>query len=206
MLIKQAKQAPRRSIGTRFRNCAGGMAAVEFGLLIPVLLTFWLGSNEFGQALMLDRRVTTTASTVADLIAQSDRLTQDQLDGYLNVADQVMAPALMSLYKENSMRLTVMNVTKDQDGNLNVKWSRMKDGQSIGPASNFPEGPITAAQIDPDFDPAIILENSEQVIAIAEYDYVPTVGRFIKRDLGGVMTLKETFYLAPRKGFVTIED
>ncbi|MEL6287789.1 MAG: TadE/TadG family type IV pilus assembly protein [Pseudomonadota bacterium] len=190
----------------RFRNCVKGMAAVEFGLLIPVLATFWLGSNEFGQALMIDRRVTSTASMVADLVAQSDVLTQEELDGYLEVADTVMAPALMSLYKPQSMKLTLVNISKDSDGNLSVEWSRQKVGNSISQAPEFPVGPIEAQQIDPSFDANIVLEDSQQIISIAEYDYQPEVSKYIVRDLGGTLKLKEVFYLAPRRGTVRIDD
>lgn len=190
----------------RIRDCIKGVAAVEFGLLIPVLLTFWLGSNEFGQALMLDRRVTTTASAVADLVAQTDTLTEDQIDEILGLSDQLMAPALMNLYKPNNFRIDVMHVIKNEDGELTVDWAREKTGGGAGPSTQFPEGAITAAEIDENFDPEVILDNSSQVIAKVEYDYTPTVGRFIKRDLGGTIKLKETFFLAPRKGIVVCSD
>lgn len=190
----------------RLRDCIRGVAAVEFGLLIPVLLTFWLGSNEFGQALMLDRRVTTTASAVADLVAQTDALTEAQIDEILGLSDQLMAPALMNLYKPNNFRINILHVLKNEDGDLTVDWVREKTGGGAGASTQFSTGPITADEIDENFDPEVILDNSSQVIAKVEYDYSPTVGRFIKRDLGGTIKLRETFFLAPRKGSVVCTD
>jgi len=189
----------------RVRDCVKGVAAVEFGLLIPVLTLFWLGSNEFGQALMLDRRVTTTTSTIADLVAQSPALTEAQLTEILNLSDELMAPALMSLYKSSGFRITLMNVSKDDSGDMTVEWAREKDSNGTRPSTQYADGQgVTAAEIDSSFDANIILERSSQIIAKAEYDYTPTVGRIIKRDFGGTITLKEIFFLAPRRGNVDL--
>lgn len=191
----------------KVRDCIRGVAAVEFGLLLPILLIFWLGSNELGQALMLDRRVTTTTSTVADLIAQTGSLTVAQVDEILELSDVLMAPALMSLYKSNKFKITVMNIEKDGDGNLTVRWSREKTGAGAGAAGDYPkDSTVTAAQIDPNFDADVILPNSQQIIAKAEYDYTPTVGRVIKENYGGTIKLSEIFFLAPRQGAVDCDD
>lgn len=190
----------------RAARCVKGMAAVEFGLLIPILILFWLGTNEFGQALTLDRRVTLTASSIADLVAQNKSLTEAQIDDYLTSADALMQPALMSYYDQSAFKLVVVNIIKDDEDNLTVKWSRQKTATGGVEAAEFPEGQtVTAAQIAPNFDPAIIQDNSEQIVAIAEYDYSPTVGRIINEKFGGTIKLEETFFLAPRKGFVDLE-
>jgi len=181
-------------------SCIKGVAAVEFALIAPILIAIWLGSNEFGQALMIDRRVTLTTSAVADLVAQSDVLTEADVDDYFGVADTLMAPALMSIYKPNNFRLTVINVRKDGNGNLTVVWARKKNGSNAVIDGQYPEGPIEASEIDPDFDADIVLPNSFQIIAKGEYDYSPVVGQYI----AGTMTLKDMFFAAPRKGQVQL--
>ncbi len=191
----------------RVRDCVRGVAAVEFGLLIPILLVFWLGSNEFGQALMIDRRVTTTTSSIADLIAQTGSVSQTQLDEILELSDDLMKTSMMGLYDPSDFKITVLNVGKDDDGEMTVIWSREKTGSGPAASSTYPKGQtVTATQIDSSFDPAVILENSSQIIAKAEYNYTPTVGRFINQEFGGTIKLEELFFLAPRRGAVDCDD
>ena len=50
----------------RFSRATDGVAAVEFGLLVPLLFIMFIGTLEIGQAVGLDRRVSmATASTPA---------------------------------------------------------------------------------------------------------------------------------------------
>ncbi|MGI9406987.1 MAG: TadE/TadG family type IV pilus assembly protein [Hyphomicrobiaceae bacterium] len=188
----------------KLARCARGMAAVEFGLIVPLLMVFWLGTNEMGQALMLDRRVTLTASTVADLVAQNATLTEAQVDEMLAVSDDLMQPALMSLYDSNVFKLTIINVTKDSDDNLSVVWAREKDGHGGRQSTEYPVGPINESQIGGGFDKDIVLPSSQQIIAKAEYTFTPAVSHTIKKDFGGSLKLEETFFLAPRMGSVAL--
>ena len=44
-----------------------GISAVEFALILPIMISMYLGAVEFGHALTIDRRVTSVASSAADL-------------------------------------------------------------------------------------------------------------------------------------------
>ena len=54
----------------RFRRSRDGMAAAEFAMLLPVLLTLFFGVMEFSLALACRADVANVASTAADLVAQ----------------------------------------------------------------------------------------------------------------------------------------
>ena len=47
-----------------------GLAAVEFALILPVMLTLYFGGVEVTNMLVANRRVTSVAYTAADLAAQ----------------------------------------------------------------------------------------------------------------------------------------
>ena len=47
-----------------------GIAAVEFAMLLPLMLSLWLGAVELSQGIAADRKVTLTARTVSDLVSQ----------------------------------------------------------------------------------------------------------------------------------------
>ena len=46
-----------------------GVSAVEFALLLPLMLTLYLGGVELSQGISIDRKVTLTARTPDDLLA-----------------------------------------------------------------------------------------------------------------------------------------
>ena len=45
-----------RMIG-RLRRCNRGVAAVEFGMIVPIMFMLFVGAVEFSQAITVDRRV-----------------------------------------------------------------------------------------------------------------------------------------------------
>ncbi len=54
-----------------FSRDTRGVAAVEFALILPLLLLLYIGSVEATLLYTTDRGVATIASTVADLVARS---------------------------------------------------------------------------------------------------------------------------------------
>ena len=57
-----------------------GVSAVEFAMLLPLMLTLYLGAVEISQGIGADRKVTLTARTVADLVSQVDEHQQRRHD------------------------------------------------------------------------------------------------------------------------------
>lgn len=69
LIIQQARlEAP-------FCNDARGVSAVEFALILPVMLALLFGVTEFGRAIDHYRKVTLLARAVADLASQGDAQT-----------------------------------------------------------------------------------------------------------------------------------
>ncbi|MBI4046560.1 MAG: pilus assembly protein, partial [Devosia nanyangense] len=58
-------RALRRMIA-RLARSGDGAAAVEFALILPILLLLYIGSIEASQLIITDRRVTTVAGTLGD--------------------------------------------------------------------------------------------------------------------------------------------
>lgn len=68
-----------------------GVAAVEAGLLFPLLVVMLCASYDTGVALLVNQKLITSAQTVADLLAREDDVT----DGELNEAIAAGRLALM---------------------------------------------------------------------------------------------------------------
>ena len=59
------------ALGAPFAGDTKGVSAVEFALVLPLMLTLYLGGAELAQAISASRKVTLVSRTVADLAAQS---------------------------------------------------------------------------------------------------------------------------------------
>src|SRR5436189_6334902 len=82
-------------LGRRLTALAGdqrGVSAVEFAMLLPLMLTLYLGAVEISQGIGADRKVTLTARTVADLVSQVSSLSAADMTNSLNAASPVTSP------------------------------------------------------------------------------------------------------------------
>src|SRR4249919_2498599 len=76
----------------RFPNDESGVSAVEFAMLLPLMLTLYLGAVEISQAVGIDRKVTLTSRTVADLASQASSISSSDMSNILNASSAVISP------------------------------------------------------------------------------------------------------------------
>ena len=72
---------------------AGGMVAVEFALLIPVMLTMYFGTLETTNAMTAARRVTNVAQTAGDLTAQVTNVTTADMNDIFAASTAIVGQA-----------------------------------------------------------------------------------------------------------------
>src|SRR5947207_12903626 len=82
-----------------------GVAAVEFAMLLPLMVTLYLGSVEISQGVGINRKVTLTSRTVADLASQVATINNADMTNFLNAAWAVIAP-----YDVTKLKVTVLAV------------------------------------------------------------------------------------------------
>ena len=172
----------------RLAGCERGIAAVEFGYVVPIMLMMFLGTVELSQAITIDRRVSQVASSTADLVARQKQVTGSTLDGYMQIIDQLMKP-----YDDNLLNLTVTNVyaTIAAPAAPKVCWSyNRKDGSTTRGVSTYTKGQSFSGL------PANILEGGTSVIVVeVRYDYTPLIFHYF---IQTAMAMNEKFYLKPR--------
>lgn len=153
-----------------------GVSAVEFAMLLPLMLTLYIGGAEVSRAIAIDRKVTLVSRSLGDLVAQSTSLTTDDVTKILAAATAVIAP-----YGDTPLKVTVSSVKVDGNGVAKVCWSDAKNGGTVR------SGNVT-------LPPALNVNNTSLIWAEASYDFVPVVGYGII----GNMTLKDQIYMRPR--------
>lgn len=182
-----------------------GAALVEFAMILPLLLLFFMALVDFSRAFNESKRIILVSSTMADLISQqstTNSLPMATVDSVMDAASAIMTP-----YPTNNVTLTVsaVQLTPKPDNSCcqaKVQWTVTRGGQmrpcnvtlAQVPAS-APPAPtnILAAMIDPS------LLNSataaQLIVADVNGQYQPLFSQLISFFTGG---LKRTSYRSPR--------
>ncbi len=156
-----------------------GVSAVEFALVVPVMVTLFIGGTELTQGITIKRKTTIATRTIADLVAQSSTINNNDINAIFAATAAVLAP-----YPASNLKLVVSNIQIDANNRATVVWS---DGYHGG-AARAPGTPVTLPQgLD-------AFPNSSLIWAEAEYTYRPTIGYVIT----GTLDLKDKVYLRPR--------
>jgi Flp pilus assembly protein TadG len=163
----------------RFGRDRRGVSAVEFALLLPVMVALYLGSVEVSQGIATDRKVTLTAHALADLSTQFTNIADSDMANILNASSAIMAP-----YAVANLQAVVSQLAIDNNGNATVSWS---DATSDG-AARTPGSAVTVPS-------ALATPNSYLILGEARYNYNPTFGYV----LTGALTLKDQIYMQPRQ-------
>jgi Flp pilus assembly protein TadG len=113
----------------RFWRAQAGVAAVEFALILPIMLLVYIGTIEASSLISMDRKVQTASGAVGDLIARSDgSITTAELEDYIGAAGGILTP-----YSPTPLIQIVTQVRLDINGNAIVDWSRGYVGQARDP-------------------------------------------------------------------------
>src|SRR4030081_1899269 len=69
-----------------------GLAAIEFAMVVPLMLVLFFGTVEFSTGVAVDRKVTLMARTLSDLTSQNSSVTATQLNNIFNAGTGIMTP------------------------------------------------------------------------------------------------------------------
>jgi Flp pilus assembly protein TadG len=169
---------------TRWRGIEGiwynekGISAVEFALIAPLMVLIYFGCIELSLLMRVDRRVTTTASSLGDLTARLVTVDDADMQELYNAAAVTMQP-----YDASIARMRITSVVDDGDGETRVEWS---DGFNITPYTE--DALITVPA-------GLVPSPGSVIVAEVEFEYESSVA-FV---LDASQTLKDVFYLRPRR-------
>src|SRR5262245_25125894 len=116
LMIARARRPVRRLLRDK-----RGVSAVEFAMLLPLMVTLYLGGVEVSQAVAIDRKVTLISRSLGDLVAQATTVTNNDMTNILNATAAIIVP-----YQDSKLKIVVSSVAIDAAGVAKVAWSDTK--------------------------------------------------------------------------------
>ncbi|MEM7192891.1 MAG: TadE/TadG family type IV pilus assembly protein [Pseudomonadota bacterium] len=168
----------------RFAHESRGTSALEFALILPVLIGLYLGAVEINNALTIYRRTLQVATTAADLTAQVKSVTKSDIDDIQAASTSILTP-----YSTTPLKIVLSSVVADDNNLGKVEWSCSSKGaaRNTGTVYKVPNG-LT--------DP-----NTSVIVAEVTYDFKPLVGLSTFFSPGS-FEMSQTFYTRPRRSLV----
>jgi Flp pilus assembly protein TadG len=154
-----------------------GISAVEFAMLLPLMVTLYLGVVEVSQGVAIDRKVTLTTRTMADLASRVTSINNADMSNMLNATSAVIAP-----YDQSKVKVVLSAVNIDANGTATIGWSDTLHGsaRAVGATVNVPT--------------VLKVPNTTLIWSEVSYIYNPTFGYV----LTGSMNLNDQIYMRPR--------
>jgi Flp pilus assembly protein TadG len=155
----------------------GGVSAIEFAMVLPVMVTLYLGTVEVSQGVAIDRKVTLTTRTVADLASQVSSINNSEMTNMLTATTAVISP-----YDASPLKVVVSAVSIDANGVAKVAWSDTLNGtkRAVGSTVTLPA--------------ALNVANTQLIWSEVSYLYKPIIGYV----LTGSINLTDQIYMRPR--------
>ncbi|MFI4933056.1 MAG: TadE/TadG family type IV pilus assembly protein [Caulobacterales bacterium] len=166
------------ALWARWRADTRGVAAVEFAMVLPILMVIYLVGFETSQAVAAYRKLTDTTVQLGNVTTQYTTMSALDVNNVLNASAQIMSP-------DSTTNLTIVlsEVTTDVNGNATVTWSKTFQGTAlaVGSAVTPPTGSRTP--------------NTNYILVQTTYTYVPTVGA----NVIGNFPMNDQIWMLPRQ-------
>lgn len=198
--------AARFGLLARFRRDRKGVAAVEFALILPLMLLLYLGSTQIVQALMSSRKLSIVARSLSDLVAQQPSgsdLTDAQLNDIFAAATSIMSP-----FSTTSLKMTVSSVEFAPKTLLGIpiggydakpRWTVTRNGSPARPCSTLtPVSDATGSSRTT--MPTGLYASGSIIVADVSYTYSPAFGGQLLAwsSSQSSVTMARTLYMRPR--------
>lgn len=154
---------------SRLRRFAGGehgLAAIEFALVVPVMVLLVLGCFEVPRYVLIYQKMARASAGVADLVAQADEpLLKNQLDDIFIAGRTMMEPYDLAA----NGRMIVSSINNPGGAGVTITWQRpsgtVTTASKLGGAGANPSGAMPAG-----LPPG---SNEEVLAAEVYFNYVP---------------------------------
>lgn len=175
----------------RFARHAEGLAALEFAIILPVMLVTLFGAVGVTSVISIDRKVTLVARTLSDLTSQNIAVTDADINNFFAIGNAMLTPynAAQNPASGGPLKATITEIYIDPTtGAARVQWSKGSSPRATGSVlATMPSDLIGKDASNK------ILPNQYFILSEVSYLYAPSI-------LPGVASvpLQESTYTRPR--------
>ena len=169
-----------------------GVAAIEFAMIVPIMLVLFFGTVELSSAIAIKGKLTLVARAASDLTSQSlDSVKTTDMQNVFAASGAILLP-----YSPTPLTATVSEIFIDTNRIAKIQWSQsatvaMVDGspQAALQLSSHKSGDtVTVPE-------GLLIPNTWLIWSEVSYTYRPIVHYVLKTDL----TMKDEAYTRPRQ-------
>jgi Flp pilus assembly protein TadG len=168
----------------RFRKDVRGVAAIEMAFIMPFLLFLYFGLIDLTAMISFNRKITYSASVVADLVTQnSTTVTASAMNDYFDAVELVMSPTSL-----DEVRIDIYQY-RNISGTITNQWKKSSTGGTACAAPN------TTGMSD------LMTDSNDLIVTVVCMNYSPYVASFLGETILGAtsFTLSEQIALRPRQ-------
>ena len=168
----------------RFRKDVRGVAAIEMAFIMPFLLFLYFGLIDLTAMISFNRKITYSASVVADLVTQnSTTVTASAMNDYFDAVELVMSPTSL-----DNVRIDIYQY-RNISGTITNQWKKSSTGGTACAAPN------TTGMSD------LMTDSNDLIVTVVCMNYSPYVASFLGKAILGAtsFTLSEQIALRPRQ-------
>ena len=178
----------------RFRAAQAGAAAVEFALILPIMLLLYIGANEASVLITMDRKVQMVSGAVGDLVARAEEeIATATLADYIKVASGLVSP-----FAAKDMVQIVTQVQVAADGSAKVDWSKGYKNQVAFSAMDRVKGSTVKLPVAV----SNVAKGRYVIIAETSLPYIPLYGIVYTAP---ITLYRENYYLPRFDGPIAIK-
>ena len=162
-----------------------GNAAVEFAIIVPLMLVMFFGTVEFSSAVAVNRKISMVTQQLADLASRYTTVNDADMTNFGKIGDAMLTP-----YSSTPLKSTITEIYIDPaSGVARAQWSTGDVPRGVGTPV-----PVPANLIVKDSQNKIV-PNQYLIFTETSYLYTPAVGYVM--GMAGV-NLSDKTYMRPR--------
>jgi Flp pilus assembly protein TadG len=183
LIFDQRKMRAFEKLAAFCKNTRG-LAAVEFALVLPIMLVLFFGTVEISNGVAVYRNVTLMAHTLSDLTSQSNSVQDSDLSNFFAASTGVMTP-----YSTTPISQTISEIWVNSSLQARIQWSSGAAALTAGTVVTIPS--------------TLKVANTYLIYSKVTYLYTPAVGYVMSK--AGV-TLSDFAYTRPRQSTCVLYD
>ncbi len=165
------------------------VAAIEFALIVPIMLVMFFGTVEMSSGVAVDRKVTLVARTLSDLTSQSTSVADTDMTNFFTASGAILTP-----YSPTPTHAKLSELYVDPSTlQARVQWSKSATLDSSGNVTLAAGRAVSSIVAIPS---QLAVGGTYLIFSEVSYLYTPTVG-YVMGHAG--VNLSDVAYTRPRQ-------